>query len=115
MYLYFFRLIKDKYLVICGCSGHLIILDLKKALDPLALVAQDFNLFRIESFPFCLDIFHSVPRPSLQVVDDHQIGLAIQFPGKDYSLFTFDFIGDWDMGERGYNPPQDSLNPYGII
>ena len=88
----FFRLIKDKYLVVCGPMGTLNIFDLKKILNPSArdaIIAS--NLFNIPSQDFWND-FTSVPRPSLQVVDEHQICLAIQFYTISYSLFTFDFI-----------------------
>ncbi len=130
-------MIKDKYLVTCSASGHfddtpgtLDIWDLKNILDSFSkpkpgLLARsgfsyELKLFRINSFQFKsyreLNNFASLPRPSLQIVDEHQIGLAIQFPGKEYTLFTFDLIGDWDLDEGWLDLlVPDSVYPYGIM
>lgn len=109
---HFFRLIKDKYLVVCGSMGTLSIFDLKKILNPSArdaIIAS--NLFNISSQDFWND-FTSVPRPSLQVVDEHQICVAIQFHTTSYSLFTFDFTGNRDFLKSRRNVLPYSSHPY---
>ena len=102
-------MVSNKYVVLCGSAGHLFILDLKKILHHSAENdRKDFELFSIQSGRFFWDNLRnqSVPNPSLQIVDQHQIGLAIQFPENEYSLFIFNLIGDGGTVERRrmFNP-----------
>ena len=107
-------MLKDKFLVLCGLTGTLEILDLKKILaDPeqqegSAVPWQHFRIAQISSPDLCgidrsphlkhmgivsYDLDRSQhPIPPLQVVDDLQIGLVTQFFESDNSeLHTFDF------------------------
>jgi len=100
-------LVSNKYVVLCGLAGNLFILDLKKILNPPAendhRLRKDLELFSIQSgIRFFWDslLNEPVPNPSLQTVGEQQIGLAIQVPGNDYALYTFDLIGDWGTVER---------------
>jgi len=106
-------MVSNKYVVLCGSAGQLFILDLKKILiSPSAeddrILRGSCVLFSIESGRLFWDNLRneSVPNPSLQIVDEHQIGLAIQFPENEYSLFIFNLIGDGGTVERRrvFNP-----------
>jgi len=102
-------MLKDKLLVISDVCGNITILNLKNILDPvrnpvpvgvdfLVLPYREFLVAEISSY--CLAKNGSYI-PLLQMVDELQIGLAVQFSNEEHtSVYTFDFVGSWEFPNR---------------
>ncbi len=102
-------MIENEYIVICDVEGSLNIWNLTTILDGkrdgFAVHREfdaDFHIAHIPSHKIAWDRSR-LPLPSLQVVDKLQIGLAAQFNFETfhgplyYSVYTFDFVGDWEV------------------
>jgi len=83
-------MINDKYLVICDEWGNIDIRELKTI-----LTSDDYYYFNDRVLGIDSGLFRDLdglPHPSIQVVDDLQICLAVQFHTAGYSLYTFDSV-----------------------